>query len=120
MDDLRRNPGRIGATKDESQQSIINSAPASAPAHRKSILYTILYVLRQILELPTTAILLGFGFIIPELHASIKSIGMGKSFNPERDIGNLSGKVILVTGGMFNLHHIQHLHSDNLRQAMPA
>ncbi|OAK98249.1 oxidoreductase-like protein [Phaeosphaeriaceae sp. SRC1lsM3a] len=24
---------------------------------------------------------------------------MGKSFNPERDIGNLSGKVILVTGG---------------------
>lgn len=25
---------------------------------------------------------------------------MGKSFNPEKDIPSLSGKVILVTGGM--------------------
>lgn len=98
-------------TKDESHRSVVKLSPSSSSENNDSILYTILYILRQILELPTTAILLGFGFIVPDLHASIKCIGMGKSFNPERDIGSLEGKVILVTGGK-QLHQIQHLYTD--------
>jgi hypothetical protein len=57
------------------------------------------YILRQILEIPSTAILLVFGFVLPFLKSWTANFGMGKSFDPERDIGSLDGKVILVTGG---------------------
>lgn len=57
------------------------------------------YLLSQILEIPTTAILLLFGFILPVLKSWTADLSMGKSFEPERDIGSLDGKVILVTGG---------------------
>jgi hypothetical protein len=56
-------------------------------------------ILRQFFEVHVTAVLLGAGFTIPELKDSIAGIGMGKKFDPEKDIGSLDGKVILVTGG---------------------
>jgi hypothetical protein len=62
---------------------------------------TIVYILRQIFDLPVTAVLLAFGFILPELRDWITDFGMGKNFDPARDIGSLEGKVILVTGGMY-------------------
>jgi hypothetical protein len=65
---------------------------------------------QQIIELATTSFLLAYGFVGPELRDQITGFGMGKDFVPERDIGSLDGKVILVTGGMYipaphpNLH----------------
>jgi hypothetical protein len=63
------------------------------------LLETIVYILRQLLDLPVTALLLGSGFIIPLFKDSITTFNMGKQFDPAKDIGSLEGKVILVTGG---------------------
>jgi len=38
---------------------------------------------------------------------------LGKSFDPKEDIGDLSGKVILVTGGMSLICKYMLLHSSN-------
>ena len=64
-----------------------------------SLWETILYTLRLILEVSSTVALLAVGFVFPEVKSWITSIGMGKKFDPERDIGSLEGKVVLVTGG---------------------
>lgn len=64
----------------------------------QSMIDTILYILRYIFELPFTAVFLSIHVVIPEFIEYIK-MGAGKRFNPEKDIGDLSGKVILVTGG---------------------
>ena len=60
----------------------------------------VLYTLRQILDVPSTVVLLVFGFIIPEVRDWITRIGMGKEFDPARDVQSMEGKVVLVTGGM--------------------
>lgn len=65
----------------------------------QSISDSILNRLRQILELINTIVLLGSGFIVPEIADALASIGMGVSFDPVKDVGNLEGKVVLVTGG---------------------
>jgi hypothetical protein len=62
---------------------------------------TIVHILRHIVDLPITAVLLGFGFILPELRDWITGFGMGKKFDPARDIGSLEGKVLIVTGGTY-------------------
>lgn len=95
----RRKPGE-DAPIAGSRNSTDNTRHPPSSVRTKSIWHAILYILRQILELPTTAILLGYGFIVPELKDTVTSIGMGKTFNPATDIGSLEGKVILVTGGM--------------------
>jgi hypothetical protein len=68
-------------------------------------LETISRILRQFFEVHVTTVLLGAGFIIPELKDAISGIGMGKAFVPEKDIGSLDGKVILVTGGTHPTQH---------------
>jgi hypothetical protein len=68
-------------------------------AKPQSMINTILYILQYIFELPFTAVFLSTHVVIPEFTEYIK-MGAGKSFNPEKDIGDLSGKVILVTGGI--------------------
>jgi hypothetical protein len=88
-----------GGKNTKSQSSVARTSSAPHPAKTYSVLETILYIIRQIFEVPVTALLLGIGFILPEVKDSIASIGMGKKFAPERDIGSLDGKVILVTGG---------------------
>lgn len=61
---------------------------------------------QQIIELATTSFLLAYGFVGPELRDQITGFGMGKDFVPERDVGSLEGKVILVTGGTsYPPHH---------------
>ncbi|KAH3908576.1 hypothetical protein HBH56_169290 [Parastagonospora nodorum] len=70
-----------------------------SPTRARLLLETIAYILRQLLDLPITALLLGSGFIIPLLKDSITTFNMGKTFDPAKDIGSLEGKVILVTGG---------------------
>ena len=64
-----------------------------------SLWETVLYTLRLILEVSSTVALLTLGVVIPEVRNWITSIGMGKKFDPERDIGSLEGKIVLVTGG---------------------
>jgi hypothetical protein len=99
MDDPRRRK-TIGEKREIGSQSSANITSSTIdPARTSSVLETILYILRQIFDLPLTAVLLGFGFILPELKDWITSFGMGKKFDPSRDIGSLEGKVILVTGG---------------------
>jgi hypothetical protein len=99
-----------GSSSDKSHTSTID--PFSAPASQKvrTTWETILYILHQILELPITAVLLGFGFILPELRDWIANFGMGKAFDPARDIDSLEGKVILVTGGALYIP----IHCQNL------
>lgn len=75
------------------------SAPASladTPVGNAQTLWR--YMLHQLLEaVATTAAILG---LVYEVAATqIKEVNMGVSFNPERDIGSLEGKVVLVTGG---------------------
>jgi hypothetical protein len=60
---------------------------------------------QQVIELATTSFLLAYGFVGPELRDQITGFGMGKDFVPERDIGGLEGKVILVTGGNISSFH---------------
>jgi len=60
---------------------------------------TLLRFFHLIIDFATTASLLAHGFVGPELRDQITDFGMGKDFVPERDIGSLEGKVILVTGG---------------------
>lgn len=88
-------------TKRETPDTTLRTSPKerSVPPPTVSIVQTIFYVLRQILELPITIILLVFGFILPELRDWSSSVGMGKKFDPAQDIGSLEGKVVLVTGG---------------------
>jgi hypothetical protein len=99
MDDLRRrgigeeNPAKA------SQDPTTKNPFVPVPTRTKSVLRTVLYILHQILDLSVTAVLLGLGFILPELKDSITSFDMGKKFDPERDIGSLEGRVIMVTGG---------------------
>lgn len=87
----------------ESSRNIERSAAidnaSSSTGDPLSIWKTILYILRQILEIPKTVVLLSFGFIIPEIKDWITNFRMGKTFTPEKDIGSLDGKIILVTGG---------------------
>ncbi|CAO2650997.1 Nn.00g092940.m01.CDS01 [Neocucurbitaria sp. VM-36] len=64
-----------------------------------SLWETVLYTLRLILEVSSTVGLLTLGVVIPEVRNWITSIGMGKKFDPDRDIGSLEGKIVLVTGG---------------------
>jgi hypothetical protein len=111
MDDPQRRR-TTGENPNTPSKSITTKIPsASASARTKSVSETILYILHQILDLPVTAILLGLGFILPELKDWITSFGMGKNFDPERDIGSLEGKVILVTGGMQSCPYSRSLHS---------
>lgn len=65
-----------------------------------SVLKTVVYILRQFVELPLTAIFLLYNVILPEARDWITTFGMGKAFDPKTDIGSLEGKIILVTGGM--------------------
>lgn len=90
---------KIAGGSDKSHASTIDQSSAAASQKVRTTWETILYILHQILELPITAVLLGFGFILPELQDWIASFGMSKTFDPARDIGSLEGKVILVTGG---------------------
>jgi hypothetical protein len=83
-----------------SQSPQIITSP-KAPARPTTLSESILSILRQIFELLSTALLLGFGFILPDLKDSIRHFNMGKKFDPSRDIGSLEGKVILVTGGTY-------------------
>jgi hypothetical protein len=83
----------------QARSTHVNASSASNSTTTNSTFATIIYILCQIFEVPATAILLGIGFILPELKDTITSFGMGKTFDPERDIGSLEGKVILVTGG---------------------
>jgi NAD(P)-dependent dehydrogenase (short-subunit alcohol dehydrogenase family) len=76
-------------------------------------LQSISSILHQILELLSTALLLSFGFILPELKDSITNFGMGKKFDPSHDIGSLEGKVILVTGGTYLSYLPPTTHTDN-------
>jgi hypothetical protein len=71
------------------------------------------HILRQILGIPTIAILLLSGFVLPFLKSWTADFGMGKSFDPERDIGSLDGKVILVTGG--TILCLLHLRDETVR-----
>ena len=46
---------------------------------------------------------LGITIFLEDLPSSIPiKLGYGRAFEPEKDIGDLKGKVILVTGGMFD------------------
>jgi hypothetical protein len=99
MDELKARKITGGGPSDDSHTSTTDLASAPASQKVRTNWETILYILHQILELPITAVLLGFGFILPELRDWISSFGMGKAFDPARDIDSLEGKVILVTGG---------------------
>jgi hypothetical protein len=99
MDDLQRRRETEDAATTEWRDPAKEKGSASNRPATKSIWDTILFILHQILEFATTATLLAYGFIVPELRDTITSFGMGKTFVPERDIGSLEGKVILVTGG---------------------
>lgn len=61
---------------------------------------TVVFILRQVIELPVTYLLLFLDLAIPELRDFITEATMIKQFDPAKDIGSLEGKVILVTGGM--------------------
>jgi hypothetical protein len=93
-------PGRRKTIGDK--QDIRLQSSATQPVKTTSILAAILFILRQIFDLPATAILLCFGFILPEVKDWITDFGMGKKFDPSRDVGSLEGKVILVTGGTYH------------------
>jgi hypothetical protein len=88
-----------GSSSNKSHTSSIDTSSSTAAQQVRTTWETILYIPHQILELLITAVLLGFGFIVPELRNWISGFGMGKAFDPARDIGGLEGKVILVTGG---------------------
>jgi hypothetical protein len=98
-------PGRRKATGEKrntaSQSPQIITSSTTAPARTTTFLESALSILRQIFELLSTALLLGFGFILPDLKDSTTHFNMGKKFDPSRDIGSLEGKVILVTGGKY-------------------
>jgi hypothetical protein len=65
------------------------------------LLDTIPYIVKEILGVSYIDILLVFNFLLPELQDSALNMFGGKSFNPAKDISDLSGKVVLLTGGMF-------------------
>lgn len=63
----------------------------------------ILYGIHAVTEIIYTIILFVTGIILPEVLDAVTALGMGVDFKPAKDIASLEGKVILVTGGMFNL-----------------
>jgi hypothetical protein len=86
---------------------------------------TALQILHHILDFLSTTVLLGLGTILPDLlKDATRASNMGKKFDPERDIGSLEGKVILVTGGMrppsVLSPLLQLLYTDPFLQATPA
>jgi NAD(P)-dependent dehydrogenase (short-subunit alcohol dehydrogenase family) len=99
MDNLQRR--RIGEENlaTTTQNLTAKNSPGLVSTRTKSGPQTVFYILHQILDFLVTTILLALGFILPELKDSITDLNMGKKFDPERDIGSLEGKVILVTGG---------------------
>jgi NAD(P)-dependent dehydrogenase (short-subunit alcohol dehydrogenase family) len=113
MDDPRRRKatGEKRNTASQSSESITSSRSTSA--RPTTFLHSILSILHQVFELLSTALLLSFGFILPELKDSITTLGMGKKFDPSRDIGSLEGKVILVTGGTYLSYLPPTFHTDS-------
>lgn len=58
--------------------------------------------LHQIIEVLTTLSLIGLNIGPAELRDWVKYSGKSIKFNPTKDIADLNGKVILVTGGLYN------------------
>jgi hypothetical protein len=100
MDDLQRRR-RKGETVNSSSQSLTaEDSSISSRSPTESASGTALQILHHILDFLSTTVLLGLGTILPDLLKDATRASMGKKFDPERDIGSLEGKVILVTGGM--------------------
>lgn len=69
--------------------------------HPRAMWETIVYILKEFVQLPIVASLFAFNVVLPELGEQLANMGGAKSFNPGKDIPSLAGKVIIVTGGMF-------------------
>jgi hypothetical protein len=113
MDDPRQRKATGEKRNTASQSSGIITYSTSISARLTTFLQSILSTLHQIFELLSTALLLSFGFILPDLKDSITNFGMGKKFDPSRDIGSLEGKVVLVTGGTYLTTSTSPFHTDS-------
>jgi hypothetical protein len=109
MDDLQRRR-RKGESRNSSSQNLTTEiSSVSAHTRPESASGTALQILHHILDFLSTTVLLGLGTILPDLlKDATRASNMGKKFDPERDIGSLEGKVILVTGGMQPPYHPLH------------
>ncbi|ORY18700.1 hypothetical protein BCR34DRAFT_553326 [Clohesyomyces aquaticus] len=74
--------------------------PSDEPTHSptRSIVKTVVYIWRLVVEVSATTIFLGFNFLVPTITRALLDMG-GIRFSPAQDIPSLAGKIILVTGG---------------------